>query len=172
VTNAYSRNVFKAEPSQPRAKRGCRILLIGYFGRGNVGDDAMWQALRTYLAGELPSARVRSLPLPAMGRSSGREALHFLRTMRWADTIVLAGGSHFHDRYGTRSLRILLTFIVLFGCARALGARVCYAGVGIGPFRGRLPRVAMRALVRVADGILVRDAPSAIEARRAGAAGV
>jgi len=107
-----------------------------------------------------------------MGRSSGREALHFLRTMRWADTIVLAGGSHFHDRYGTRSLRILLTFIVLFGCARALGARVCYAGVGIGPFRGRLPRVAMRALVRVADGILVRDAPSAIEARRAGAAGV
>ena len=137
--------------------RTSRILLFGYFDRGNLGDDAMHEGLRTFARSELPLTSVQSIPLPSLDRRSVRRLPALLRALRSADAVVLAGGSHFHDRYGRRSMRILISFLILFAAAKSAGARVGYAAIGFGPLESPASRRIARLLIRMADAVMVRD---------------
>jgi polysaccharide pyruvyl transferase WcaK-like protein len=139
------------------------LLLVGYFGRGNLGDDAMRDGLAKFLAREIPTVKTRWQPLPAWRLASLPEVLALLRNLYWSDAVVLAGGTHFHDGYGRRSLRILATHWIVFSVARLLGANVGYAGVGIGPLTTAAGRWLTRRIATAASVILLRDDPSMAE---------
>ena len=149
-------------PSLPR-----RILLLGYFDRGNTGDDLMRDALLAALPPFWSSdATIEARRLPPFSRGRLLEALQLLPMLWCADFVLLAGGSHFHDRFGWRSARILALLLGLFALARLGGARVGFAGVGVGPVGGRTARPLVRQLLRLTDALLVRDPRSARLARR------
>lgn len=138
-----------------------RILLVGYFNRGNLGDDAMHQGLLEFYSEQFPDIEISSLPLPPWTLRSVAKTFHLLHKLWRSDAVVLAGGTHFHDAHKLRSHRILITHWLVFGSARLLGKRVGYAGVGIGPLRTRLGRWLTRRLANTAEAILVRDESSA-----------
>lgn len=140
---------------------GRRVLLLGYFDRGNLGDDAMRDALLTFARYEHPHTRVRCIPLPELRAPSLLQLPSLLRSLRWADVAILAGGTHFHDGLGTRSLRILLTFSLMFVAARALGTSIAFAGIGVGPLHSRLARLLTKLIFAVSSVTLVRDSQSA-----------
>lgn len=138
-----------------------RVLLVGYFGRGNLGDDAMHQGLRDFLVREIPNAAVHSHSLPSWTPTAVHEARTLFHELLWADVVILAGGTHFHDGYGRRSIRILATHWLLFMVARLLGASVGYAGVGVGTLHTRAGRWLTRRIINTASVVLVRDPSSA-----------
>ena len=150
-----------------RASLPRRTLLVGYFDRGNVGDDLMRDALLEGLPPLLPpDTAIEARRLPALSRGGLLEAVRLVPALLRADLVLLAGGSHFHDRFGWRSVRILALLLGLFALARLGGARVGFAGVGIGPLGRRASRALVRQLLRLANAVLVRDPRSARIAHR------
>jgi polysaccharide pyruvyl transferase WcaK-like protein len=139
-----------------------RVLLVGYFSRGNLGDDAMHQGLCGFLMQEVSNAAILSHPLPSWKPTAIHEVRTLLHQLRWADVVILAGGTHFHDSYGRRSIRILITHWLLFRIARLFGASVGYAGVGIGPLYTLAGRWLTRRIVNTSSVTLVRDHSSAV----------
>jgi polysaccharide pyruvyl transferase WcaK-like protein len=136
------------------------VLVTGYFARGNLGDDVM---LAGYLAGLRrlrPLDTATAVPLPPRGRSGLIQMPALCRAFRRSDSVTLVGGTHFHDAYGLRSIPILLSHLAFFGTARALGCRVGYAGIGVGPLRSRLARLLVRLILGSATSTLVRDPQS------------
>lgn len=154
------------EPERPplrfhAARRSWRMLVVGYFERGNLGDDAMREGLGGFLLAECPEIEVRYLPLPAWRRADLHYSAELIRGLRWAGIVLLAGGSHFHDHYGRRSFRILASHWLLFGIARLLGTSVGYAGIGVGPLSTRYGRRLVGRLLALSAAVLVRDQRSA-----------
>ncbi len=143
-------------------KRPQRVLLTGYFNRGNLGDDAMREGLETFIAAHHSDADIRWTQLPSASRQDVHRWIPFCRSLAWADVVILAGGTHFQDRYGLRSLRILASHLGVFSFARLTRASVGYAGIGIGPLKTRAGRIMTKILLRLSSATLVRDDPSRI----------
>lgn len=123
----------------------------------------MHQGISRFLASAIPCAEVRSFPLPSWKLRSVRAALNLLRGLRMADAVILTGGSHFHDRYGWTSTRILATHWLLFRIASFVGTPVGYAGIGVGPLHTRVGVWLTRKLIKRASALMVRDSRSAAE---------
>ena len=137
-----------------------RVLLSGYYGYGNVGDEAL-------LAGLLAGLRDRGMqPVVLSGDPAGTRALHDVRAVdRYrglpaavvaCDALVSGGGGLLQDVSSGRSLSYYLSVIRL---ARWLGKRVVVYGQSVGPLSGAGRRRVGRALTGVPTA--VRDAPSA-----------
>ncbi len=84
----------------------------------------------------------------------------FCRNLWRADAVVLSGGTHFHDLFGLRSFRILAVMLVSFWIASVSGARLIYAGVGVGPVRTQIGRFLVGRLLRLSAFTVVRDRES------------
>jgi polysaccharide pyruvyl transferase WcaK-like protein len=146
------------------------VLLIGSFGRGNLGDDVLllssYQLFRhhtiyinTASDAKLPSdinGKVSLLPTsPYKGMISKMFA--FFKSK----AIVYCGGDVWVQLYGDRfphkSLYMMIAVNVL---ARFFGKRVYYLGCGAGELRGRSYGLA-RFSARLANGVITRDQESA-----------
>lgn len=137
-----------------------QTLIIGYFDRGNFGDNIMRRAVQLLLAEHQHQVDIKSSSLPSFQPESMFAALRFLRQVRIAEVVILAGGTHFHDSYGRRTPRILLTYLAIFGFARFFGTKIGLAGVGIGPIDTSFGRWAVREILRLSQAVLVRDSRS------------
>ena len=124
-----------------------RALLSGYYGYGNLGDEALLAGLATGLRRrgidvEVLSADPRGTralhDLPAAQRYRGLVAA-VLR----ADVVVSGGGGLLQDATSRRSLDYYLGVLAL---ARALGRRRLVYGQSIGPLTDRGARRVSRAL--------------------------
>ncbi len=142
-----------------------RILVGGYFGCGNLGDDAILSGIREGLL-ELapqveltalsahPKALSRRLGLRCFGRKS---PLGMLRGMLGAELYLCGGGSLLQNKSGNRSLFYYLWTLLM---GRLLGKRVVLFAAGIGPLSGKLAR---RMTVRTLEAcryISLRDSDS------------
>ena len=151
-------------------KRPLKIVLTGYFMRGNLGDDAMVEGLHSYLEESLPGASMHLAPMPP---STGITALPgYLASINSADWVILAGGTHFHDYYGPKSWRLLSQMGALFTLARLTGTNIAFSGIGIGPLRTLPGRMLTRHLLSLSGSTTVRDSASLhhAEALRPGSA--
>ena len=134
------------------------ILLAGYFGHGNAGDELILRLLRGALARDGVDVRYLSGPRPAfpgaVPRGNPRAAFTALRDAR---ALVLGGGELFQTRTSQRSLAAYLGL----PAAMALQRKPFWVfGVGVDP---ALPPYALRAtaaIVRRARGVWVRDEAS------------
>lgn len=145
-----------------------RILILGYQGFANLGDEAILTGIETILAGR----RVRVVgvvcgPVPASvaafraaPRISSAHLLPSRRSVRalWSsDALVLGGGGLIHDHWSI----VIPRYLGWIALARLFGKRVVWVGVGVGPIRRRMHRLLARIAVRLTALALVRDRRSA-----------
>lgn len=146
------------------------ILLLGSFGRGNLGDDAfLLAALKLFNNYRLfiNAARVELLPKAAhskvtpLSTNSNRDFLQKLRVFRSIGHIVYCGGDLWVELYENRFPRqSLYKMVVVNLLARLFGKQVHYLGVGIGDLHGYSLFLA-RLSARLANNIVVREPRSA-----------
>ena len=150
-----------------------RLLLCGYYGEHNLGDDALlevllaqlpagYQATVTAHDGALVRQRFgvdtvprRSLPL-------------VLKALRRCRALVLGGGSLLQD---STSFKSLLYYAALIGAARLQGKPVLLWGQGLGPLQRRRSRLLVGRLLSLATAVSWRDPESAALARSLGREG-
>lgn len=153
-----------------------RILISGYYGFNNAGDEAMLAAIAASLKKELPDARLtvisgdpeatrRRFGVDSVGRF---EFPRLLRAAWGSDLLISGGGSLLQDVTSSRSLFYYLS-VILMGLA--FSGKVMLYAQGIGPIRGRLSRRVTGLVLAKADLITVRDMASLEELKRLGAAG-
>jgi O-antigen biosynthesis protein len=149
-----------------------RILLMGFYGRRNFGDDLMAATLARFLQENLAAhvyivadeAYFSQSVLEAGATRVPRRVGAVLSALRHCDILVQGGGTVFHDSYVGRALlrywRNLTLWLFVFVVARMFGAKVLLLGAGIGPIRHRVTRLLCRLALSCADGVMVRDRAS------------
>ena len=150
-----------------------RVLLSGYYGFGNVGDEAILASTVQALRRKQPDIEISVLSRnPAeTAETHGVEAYPRMSPLQVAaailscDLVVFGGGSLLQD---DTSLRSLLYYISVIFASRALGKPVVVYANGIGPIRSRLGKVLTKAALALTKKITVRDPESETFLRRIG----
>jgi len=153
-----------------------RVIVSGYYGFGNVGDEAMLAGLMAGMkeaAGDAEFVILSGNPASTSAVHGVRAIARFdLRALRRelvdADLLISGGGSLFQDATSARSCLYYLYLI-----RQALKARVpvMVLGQGIGPLRRRWLRALTGFYLRRVQGIAVRDSESARALQRLGIGG-
>ncbi len=142
-----------------------RVVISGYYGFDNLGDEAVLAATVAALRQERPDAGIVVLSADPRGtaRALGVEAVarsrfgHVVGVLRRCDLFLSGGGSLFQDATSWRSPWYYLGVLAL---AQRLARRTAVYAQGIGPLRGRTVRLAARRLLNAVDLIIVRDPDS------------
>lgn len=146
------------------------VLLCGYYGEHNLGDDALLESLLSQLPpSAIPLVTAHDQPL-VQGRHrvatvQRRSLGQVLRALTRSRALVLGGGSLLQD---STSFRSLLYYAALMLAARLQGQPVLLWAQGLGPLRRRRSRLLVRLLLPLASAISWRDAASARLARQLG----
>ncbi|MCL6590498.1 MAG: polysaccharide pyruvyl transferase family protein [Firmicutes bacterium] len=152
-------------------RQGIRhIVIFGYFGCRNLGDETNLSQLVTMLRqmdacdpgltvtvlSASPEATARLLGV----RSIGKYHLPaILRAFRKADLLIGGPGSLFQDR---TSLRSLLYYALIVASGKLFGLPIFLFGQGIGPVRTLPGKLITRAALSAVKVITVRDRLSVI----------
>ena len=139
-----------------------QILLCGYYGEHNLGDDALLAVLLQQLPAScqpLVTARDQRLVQQRFGvATTDRGSLSgVLRALGDCRALVLGGGSLLQD---STSFKSLLYYAALILAARLQGKPVGLWGQGLGPLRRRRSRCLVRSLLPLATAISWRDPAS------------
>lgn len=145
-----------------------RLVAVGYQGFGNIGDEAILTGIEAILADGRTTVRAivcgpdadSVVGFPTARRIVSRRMLPSSAALRelWAgDGLLLSGGGLIHDHWPSVIPRYL-AWIVL---ARALGKRVVWIGVGVGPISRPWQRMLARLARHLTTLALVRDSASA-----------
>ena len=157
-----------------------RLVLSGWYGNGNLGDEAMLasmlQALRNRMSdlditvfSDYPADTRSKYCVDALGHppfpldvqrlptliASHKETRQAIAALRHADLFILGGGGLLHDYRG--GVYLWLLEIVL---AKVLGTPVALYAVGCGPIHRKSGIVLHRAVLSRTDLITVRDPDS------------
>jgi len=143
------------------------VLICGYYGEHNLGDDALLAVLLDQLpqgCRPVVTARDQQQVRRLFGvQTTDRSRLAaVLQALAGCDALVLGGGSLLQD---ATSLRSLIYYAVLMAAARLQGKPVLLWAQGLGPLRRRRSRALVRALLPQATAISWRDGASAALAR-------
>lgn len=150
-----------------------KVLISGYYGFGNAGDEAMLSSIVVGLRSRYsnieivvisgdPEATASVYNLKAIRRF---DATAILREMRKSDLVISGGGSLLQDITSERSLWYYLSIIQL---AKFMGKKVMLYGQGIGPINGGFARSLTGFVCRQVPCITVRDHGSAQELQELG----
>ena len=160
-----------AHPISAQSRAGSRpVLLCGYYGEHNLGDDALLESLLSQLpAGVTPLVTAHDetqvqarFGVATVPRRRLKAVLAALGTCRG---LVLGGGSLLQD---STSFKSLLYYAALISAARLQGKPVLLWAQGLGPLRRRRSRLLVRSLLPAATAISWRDPESAALAARLG----
>lgn len=149
------------------------VAISGYYGFGNLGDEAVLYSMLQALRASLPGARFVVLSHDPAGTSAafGVEAVNrwsplaVFRVLATCDLFLSGGGSLLQDVTGLKSL---LYYTGVIWSAEALKKPVIFYAQGIGPVRTRLGRELVRHVAERARLITVRDEDSAAELKLLG----
>ena len=146
------------------------VLLCGYYGEHNLGDDALLEALLAQLPAGTSAVVTAFDQAEVAGRHrvatvQRRSLKAVLAALKRCRALVLGGGSLLQD---ATSFRSLLYYAALIAAARLQGKPVLLWAQGLGPLRRRRSRALVRRLLPLATGISWRDPSSARLARQLG----
>ena len=150
-----------------------KIVISGYYGFNNAGDEALLTAILAALRAEEPTVDITVIsgnPGNTIAKHQVKSlyrfaAVRLLRAIREADLVISGGGSLLQDVTSKRSLAYYLSVIA---AAKWKRKKVMLFAQGIGPIRSRFMRLLTRLVVNRADVITVRDHDSAEELARMG----
>ena len=142
------------------------ILISGYYGFDNIGDESILRTLVSSLREHIPDC---SLTVLSHNPTSTREKygveavdrmspMAILRAVKKCDMLISGGGSLLQDVTSSKSLHYYLSII---RCAEFFHKKVFIYSQGIGPIDRPGNRRAAAAALKRADGIVVRDERSA-----------
>lgn len=139
-----------------------KILISGYYGFSNAGDEAMLTAIVTSLKQQAPQVELTVISghPEVTARLHPVKAIHrfnlwgILRAMAGTDLLLSGGGSLLQNVTSRMSLYYYLSII---GLAGLLGKKIMLFAQGIGPIRGRFSCFLTRLVCQKADLITVRD---------------
>lgn len=143
-----------------------QILIVGYYGWQNTGDDAMLYVLLQELHRLYPKAKfLVTSPVPVVVPPCVTDRTEFVkptpiaasRAMLKSSVCILGGGTHIHD-YGNRlaTVKNLVRLLAFVSLARLLNNKVYFVAIGVS-LTGKWGRVLAKAICRLATGISVRD---------------
>lgn len=147
------------------------IVISGYYGSKNGGDEAMLASMLEVLREEIPDLRVTVISIDPeyTKRRHGVDAVKrpdictIIKKIRAADLLISGGGSLLQNVTSGRSLYYYLAIIFF---ALAFGRKVMLYAQGIGPIRGVLAHKLMNLIINRVDLITVRDRGSLEELAR------
>ncbi|MCI8589134.1 MAG: polysaccharide pyruvyl transferase CsaB [Clostridiales bacterium] len=157
-------DVYQAMKPYKQYRQG-DVLLNGYYGFGNKGDDALLQVIIEHIRAQYPNARLTVLSRrPKLTkRMFGVHSINrfhpimMARVLRRGKVLIYGGGSLLQSVTSSRSL---LYYTWVLRLAKYAGIRTMLFANGIGPFASlRDQKRAADALAKV-DSIIVRDAAS------------
>jgi len=140
-----------------------QVVLCGYYGYGNAGDEALLATLLEQLPAHCtpivlsgnPQATTALYGVAACDRYQWRQVL---RTLRRSQVFIWGGGSLIQD---VTSWRSPLYYLGLMTLAQHLGCRTVAWAQGIGPVKSPVYRWWLRQLLRRCIAVTVRDSGSA-----------
>lgn len=150
-----------------------QILVSGYYGFNNAGDEAILAGMLRALRDLAPEVAVTAIS----GKAARTRAMHNVgavsrgdikaiwRAMGRADLMISGGGSLLQDVTSSRSLTYYLGLVAM---ARLHLRPVVLYGQGVGPVTGTLGRTLIPTIVNGVSVITVRDQESAETLRRLG----
>ena len=141
------------------------IVISGYYGFGNAGDEAMLCAIIDAIRKEEADAHITVISgnpketskkhnINAVGTFS---ALGILKAIANSDLVISGGGSLLQDATSIRNTYYYLSIMAL---AKLLGKKVMLYSQGIGPLNRSSTRRAVGFVLRFVDTITVRDSIS------------
>lgn len=150
-----------------------KVVLSGYYGFGNSGDEAILKSVIESVKKCCPDAEITVLSATpeetektygckAVGRF---DPIRLFSAVKNCDTLISGGGSLLQDATSTRSL---LYYTALMRLAEKLGKRVIVYANGIGPVTREKNRNRVRRAIMAADAVSLRDPQSLTELRDMG----
>ena len=142
------------------------ILIAGYHGYGNCGDEATLQAMTVNIKAMAKDVKITALSFkPELTKTEYNiesvqrfNVLQVFNAIRRSDIILSGGGTLLQDDTSTRSLLYYLSIIKV---AKMLHKRVMLYANGIGPVHGKINRKLIKYVVNNVDFITLRESMSA-----------
>jgi polysaccharide pyruvyl transferase CsaB len=139
-----------------------KAVLSGYFGFGNIGDEAILEGMIIGLRQKDPSIEITVLSGAPQKTSEtynvasvNRTSFHdVIDSIRRCDILISGGGGLIQDSSGPFSVLYYLGIIYL---AKFYGKTAVIVGQGFGPVRRFVNRLLCRWILRKVDMIIVRD---------------
>ncbi|MGM9593904.1 MAG: polysaccharide pyruvyl transferase CsaB [Candidatus Onthomonas sp.] len=141
------------------------ILISGYYGFDNLGDELLLTALLRDLRQVTSESRITVLSAcpPATQARHGVKAVPrnkfqaVLRALKQCDLLLSGGGSLLQDGTSSRSL---LYYLGLLALAQAMGKDTMVYSQGVGPLLRPWNRALTRAVLSQATAVTIRDETS------------
>jgi polysaccharide pyruvyl transferase WcaK-like protein len=154
-------------------KRRTRVVLLGWYGSNNTGDEALAQVITDELRrrGFTDLVALSTDPERTSARlgieSRPRTLFHpaTLASLRSASALILGGGGLLQDGTSVYNLPVYAAYALV---ARLLGVRVIGWGLGAEPLHTLLGRLLVRLIVHSSSYFSVRDEVSLRLLERAG----
>ncbi len=146
-----------------------KIVLSGFYGLGNTGDEAILKAIVDNLRSELdnPDITVFSLSPEQTAKEHGVKSVYRgwrrgnkekIKALRHADLLISGGGGLLQDTYPTKFLfGPLPYYLLIVFLAKLCRAKVMFFSQGIGPVTSTWGKILMKVFANMADFVTVRD---------------
>ncbi|MFQ6096710.1 MAG: polysaccharide pyruvyl transferase CsaB [Armatimonadota bacterium] len=143
-----------------------RVLLSGYYGFGNVGDEAILQAVVEALTAARDDVEIGVLSATPQETAAAYNVRAFHRAwptsvllaIRWADLVLSGGGGLLQDATSPLSP---LYYLGVLRLAQALRRKTMVLAQGLGPLTSPRNVRAVKAVFARTQAVTVRDAASA-----------
>jgi len=154
-------------------KTGKKIIISGYYGFGNTGDEAILSAMVSALKSSISGAEIVVLSQDTLNTSSNydvraivrKNPLLLARELINADLFISGGGGLIQDVTGVSTIQYYLGLVLI---AKLMRKKVMYYAQGIGPINTEEGRWYTRFISNMVDLITVRDDESKEELRKIG----
>ncbi len=151
------------------------VLIAGYYGAGNLGDEAILACMLEDLGRAIPAFEptVVSIDPASTVRQHGVRAVGYqdipalIEAAQSSSLIILGGGGLFHDYWEvdpgtilTRDQSGLAYYVGILILARLVGVPSMIYAVGVGPLRTDQSKELTTLAFELADAATVRDRTS------------
>lgn len=150
-----------------------KVLISGYYGFDNAGDDTVLfgiirslqkldPAIQISVLSNKPRETTALFGIPAYNRWRFST---IVQQLKQTDLLIMGGGSLLQDATSPRSVIYYLSIVTI---AKLLNKPVIFYAQGFGPISHRFSKLLIRWIVNKVDVITVRDEGSAEDMKRLG----
>jgi polysaccharide pyruvyl transferase CsaB len=139
-----------------------KLLIAGFFGVGNIGDEAILSATITNLESYCD---IDVLSYQSFFYYTPKRILKLFRKIASADALVLGGGGFLANELQPTSIYYWLSLIFI---AKLLRKKVILFAAGCGPFKKGKSLIPIRLILNKLDTLLLRDSVSQLYMKQIG----